>query len=51
MKRFLSNAVIGFARACLPLSFLIAFLIAPGTFIRGWREVPGEFRRMWDDPL
>lgn len=51
LKAFIGGFMVGFSRALLPFSFLIAVVIAPITMLSDWRSLPNFIRRMWDEPI
>lgn len=42
--------MVGFCRALLPFSFLIACIFEPRLLIE-WREWPHVWRSMWNEPI
>jgi hypothetical protein len=43
--------LVAFARFVLPISFLLAIVVAPRLMLREWKSWPRVWVAIWDDPL
>lgn len=51
MSSILGAIIVGIARLCLPISFLVAIVLNPLLMLSNIRDWPHLWGDMWDDPV